>query len=61
MDSDIRILRLETYLRRDKFRIPLKFGSVIVADSTSLIVKATVENKKGEVADGWGATPIAAK
>jgi len=58
MDSDIRILKLEHYFRTDKFRVPLKFGSVIVEDSTSLIVKATVENKKGEVADGWGAMPI---
>ena len=58
MDSDIRILKLEYYFRTDKFRVPLKFGSVIVEDSTSLIVKATVENKKGEVADGWGAMPI---
>jgi len=58
MDSDIRILRLEPILRTDKFRTPLKFGSVVVTDSTSLIVKATVENKKGEVADGWGSMPL---
>ena len=58
MDSDIRVLSLETYFRTDKFRVPLKFGSVIVDDSTSLIVKATVENKKGDVAEGWGSMPI---
>ena len=58
MDSDIRILKLEPYIRTDKFRTPLKFGSVIVTDSTSLIVKATVENKKGEVAEGWGSMPL---
>jgi len=61
MDSDIRILKLETYFRTDKYRAPLKFGSVVVTDSTSLIVKATVENKKGEVADGWGEMPLADK
>jgi hypothetical protein len=36
----------------------LKFGRVIVADSTSLIVKAAVENKKGDVAEGWGSIPL---
>jgi len=49
---------LEPHLRTDKFRVPLKFGSVVVTDSTSLIVKATVENKRGEVADGWGSMPL---
>jgi len=36
----------------------ISFWSVIAEDSTSLIVKAMVENKKGEVADGCGAMPI---
>jgi len=58
LDSDIRILKLDPHLRTDKFRVPLKFGSVVVTDSTSLIVKATVENKRGEVADGWGSMPL---
>jgi len=58
MNSDIRILRLEPILRTDRFRTPLKFGSVVVTDSTSLIVKATVENKRGEVAEGWGSMPL---
>jgi len=58
MDSDIRILKLKPHFRTDKFRVPLKFGRVVVTDSTSLIVKATVENMRGEVADGWGAMPL---
>lgn len=58
LDSDIRLLRLEPYFRTDEFRVPLKFGSVVVTDSTSLIVKATVENRRGEVADGWGSMPL---
>ena len=45
-------------LKKDSFRVPLKFGKVIVEESTSLIVKATVENKKGNVAEGIGAMPI---
>ena len=58
LDSDIRLLRLEPYFRTDKFRVPLKFGSVVVTDSTSLVVKANVENRRGEVADGWGSMPL---
>ena len=61
MDSDIRIIGLEPYFRTDRLRVPLKFGSVVVTDSTSLIVKATVENRRGEVAEGWGAMPLGAK
>jgi L-alanine-DL-glutamate epimerase-like enolase superfamily enzyme len=58
LDSDIRVIGIESYLRADKLRVPLKFGSVIVTDSTSLIVKVNVENKKGDVAEGWGAMPL---
>ncbi len=58
LDSDIKIINLEPFYRTDRFRVPLKFGSVVVTDSTSLIVKATVENRKGEIADGWGAMPL---
>ena len=61
LDSDIRIIELKTLYRTNKLRVPLKFGSVVVTDSTSLIVKATVENKKGEVEEGWGAMPLADK
>ena len=38
--------------------MPLKFGRVVVADSTSLVVKAVVENKRGDVAEGWGSMPL---
>ena len=58
MDSDIRIIRLEPCFRTDELRVPLKFGRVVVADSTSLIVKAVVENKAGDVAEGWGSMPL---
>lgn len=61
MDSDIRIISLEPYFRTDKLRVPLKFGNVVVTDSTSLIVKALVENRKGEVSEGWGAMPLGDK
>jgi len=58
LDSDIRIVRLGTRFKTDKLRVPLKFGGVVVADSTSLIVKATVENRKGNVAEGFGSMPL---
>jgi L-alanine-DL-glutamate epimerase-like enolase superfamily enzyme len=61
MESDIRVLKIEPYFRTDRFRVPLKFGSVVVTDSTSLIVKATVENRRGEVAEGWGSMPLIVK
>jgi len=61
LDSDIRILKLEPQFRTDKLRVPLKFGSVVVSDSTSLIVKATVENRRGDVAEGWGCMPLGDK
>jgi len=49
---------MESDLRSDELRVPLKFGSVVVTDSTSLTAKATVENGQGEVAEGWGAMPL---
>jgi len=61
LDSDIRVVKLEPYFKKDKLRVPLKFGKVVMTDVTSLIVKATVENKRGEVAEGFGAMPLADK
>ncbi|HIE13749.1 TPA: hypothetical protein EYP70_00590 [Candidatus Bathyarchaeota archaeon] len=61
MDSDIRVIKLEPYYKSDKLRAPLKFGKVVMEEVTSLIVKVTVENKKGEVSDGFGAMPLADK
>ncbi len=61
MDSDIRIIGIEPSFKADRLRVPLKFGKVIVTDSTSLIVKAIVENEKGAVAEGLGAMPLSDK
>lgn len=58
MDSDIRIIRLEPFFRTDKLRTPLKFGGVVVEESTSMIVKASVQNKRGEMAEGFGSMPL---
>jgi len=47
--------------RDAKFRVPLKFGSVIMNKSTSLIVRAIVENKAGKQNEGLGSMPLAAE
>jgi len=61
MDSDIRVIKLEPTYKSDRLRVPLKFGNVVVTDSTSLIVKATVENRKRSTAEGLGAMPLSDK
>lgn len=58
LDSDIRVIRLEPSFKTDRLRVPLKFGRVVVADSTSLLVKATVENRRGDVSEGFGSMPL---
>lgn len=32
MDSDIRVVKLEPHFKKDKLRVPLKFGKVVMAD-----------------------------
>lgn len=54
MESDIQILELEPEFTTNKFRTPLKFGGVVVPESTALTVKATVKNRRGEVGEGQG-------
>ncbi|MGB9758482.1 MAG: enolase C-terminal domain-like protein [Thermoproteota archaeon] len=58
-DSDIRTLEINFEYKTYKLRTPLKFGSVVVDKSTSLIVKVTVENRLGEEAEGLGSMPLA--
>lgn len=58
-DSDVRVLEFELDYSTDKLRTPLKFGNVIVSESTSLVVKARVENRLGSEGDGMGSIPLA--
>ena len=58
MESDIRVVHIDLEYRTYGFRFPLKFGSVIVKDSTSLIVKALVKTRDGKQAEGVGAMPF---
>lgn len=54
MDTDIRIKAIATDYRSEQARTPLKFGAVVVEQVTYCTVKATVENGKDQVADGYG-------
>ncbi len=54
MQSDIRLLEIETTFADETFRTPLKFGVGVVRAITGLTVRARVENRAGRVADGYG-------
>ena len=54
MLTDIRIRAIEPSYTHEVCRTPLKFGAVIVDQLPFCRVKATVENGRGEVAEGWG-------
>jgi L-alanine-DL-glutamate epimerase-like enolase superfamily enzyme len=55
LDSDIRILEIEPYFSDERAREPLKFGASVMDQVTFCHVRARVENRRGQVADGWGA------
>ncbi len=54
MDSDIRLVDIEPIFTDEEFRTPLKFGTGVIRAITSLTVRATVENRRGETAEGLG-------
>ena len=54
-ESDIRILEMEPYYSHEEARTPLKFGAVVVERTPYVHVRARVENRRGQVAQGWGA------
>ncbi len=58
MDSDISIRSLELTYKSYKLRTPLKFGSVVVEESVSLIVNALVKRRGGGEAEGFGSMPL---
>ena len=58
-DTDIRILEVEHYYSFEKARTPLKFGAVVIEDMPFVHVRARVENRRGQVAEGWGAIFVA--
>lgn len=58
MESDVRVIKIDLTYRSYDLRIPLKFGGVIVKESTSLIARVLVENKNGRSAEGVGSMPL---
>lgn len=57
--SDIRIREVETYFTDEIARTPLKFGGVTMEGATHVRVRIAVENRAGQVAEGWGSMFLA--
>jgi len=55
MNTDIRVVNVEAFQVRAVGRTPLSFGSVVVQELPIGYARATVENRAGQVATGWGA------
>jgi len=55
LPTDIRIRRVTPYYPFVRARTPLKFGAVVVEATDFCHVCAEVENRRGQVAEGWGA------
>ena len=53
--SDIKVVNLETFKVHTVCRMPLRFGAVVVDEVPIGYAKATVENREGKRATGWGA------
>jgi L-alanine-DL-glutamate epimerase-like enolase superfamily enzyme len=58
-DSDIRPVEINLEYRSYRLRTPLKFGSVVVEESTSLLVTTVVKNRRGKASEGSGSMPLA--
>ena len=55
MNSDIRIVEVQTYQVPTRCRTPLKFGAVVVEEVPIGYARVVVENRTGAIAEGWGA------
>ena len=53
--SDIKVVSVETFKVHTVCRTPLKFGAVVVDEVPIGYARATVENREGKRATGWGA------
>lgn len=54
MDSDIRVLEVETYFTEWRARSPIKFGAVVMDSSILFEARVKVENGRGRTGTGWG-------
>ena len=55
MDTDIRVLDVQPHFTVERARTPVKFGGVVMEGAIYCHVRATVENRAGQRAEGWGA------
>lgn len=55
MNSDIKVVDIQTYKVPVRCRTPLKFGAVVVDELPIGYARVTVENRVGARAEGWGA------
>lgn len=56
--TDIRIIGTEVHFLPITLRVPLKFGPETVTRVVCLRVRVRVEDRKGNIAVGWGETPL---
>lgn len=54
-NTDIRVREASAFFSDERAREPLKFGSSVVDAVTLCHVRVEVENRRGQVAEGWGA------
>ena len=54
MQTDIRVISIETFRAVAPCRTPLKFGAVVVKELPLGYARATVESRAGRRATGWG-------
>lgn len=54
-ESDIRVIEAEAYFSDEIAREALRFGAAVAATLTLCHVRVRVENRRGLVAEGWGA------
>jgi L-alanine-DL-glutamate epimerase-like enolase superfamily enzyme len=53
--SDIRVLEAEPHFSTERAREPYKFGNAVMDHVTLCHVRLRVQNRRGNVAEGWGA------
>lgn len=57
--TDVRLVGAEVYFLPVENRVPLKFGTETVTGVVCARVRATVVDRRGRRASGWGETPLA--
>ncbi|NPV09442.1 MAG: hypothetical protein HPY83_15965 [Anaerolineae bacterium] len=59
MESDVRVLEVETSFTRCRARSPIKFGAVVMDSAVLFEARVTVENGRGRRGSGWGSMFLA--